>query len=488
VQTLVELLLELKALASAPDPHKQLEKINALLAHPTLPAEFQVGRHYVAKLLAATVERQVHDLDPRARKAAIETVRAVFPRSAAGRVLRRVVKDPDAKVRSAARRVVRTLALDDVAPPDIRFVPGEDARAGRGGYNPTGWAFGTFAADRQAKRRPKRPGRASALEAHGLPRLRGTADVARLVGVDEDELAALMRPGTEAGSGYVEFEIPKAKGGTRRISAPRAKLRRVQRVLLEQILGKVPVHAACHGFVAGRSTVTNARPHERAQVVLKLDLKDFFPTVHYRRVKGLFEQLGYGADVAATLAGLTTHRPKLPNGDVVWPGMLPQGAPTSPALANLACRRLDRRLEQLAGKCGAIYTRYADDLTFSFAEPPAVKLGRFLWWVDAICQQEGFTERPDKRRVLRAGHQQRVTGLVVNERAAVSRAERRRFRAILHNCAKHGVASQAQGREDFEAYLAGYAAYVHMVDPVLGKRYMDEVARLLESAAGERRA
>jgi hypothetical protein len=476
VQTLVELLLELKALAAAPDPHKQLERINALLADPRIPSEFQVGRHYIARLLAPAVEQQVHDLDPRARKAAIETVQAVFPRGAAARVLRRVVKDPDGKVRGAARQAVRALGLDDVAPPDIRRAPGA--------YDPTGWAFGTFAAARDAERRPKRPGRPTALEAHGLPKLASPAAVAKLVGVAEGDLAALMRPGTAAGSGYVEFEIPKAKGGTRRIAAPRAPLRRVQRVLLEQILDRVPVHDACHGFVAGRSTVTNARPHERAAVVLKLDLKDFFPTVHYRRVKGLFEQLGYGAEVAATLAGLTTHRPKLPGGEVVWPGMLPQGAPTSPALANLACRRLDRRLDRLAAKCGAVYTRYADDLTFSFAKPPAVRLGRFLWWVDGICQQEGFTERPDKRRILRAKHQQRVTGLVVNERVNIPRADRRRFRAILHNCAKHGLASQAHGHEDFEAYLTGYAAYVHMVAPALGKRYLAEVARLL----GEPRA
>jgi hypothetical protein len=482
VLTLVELLAELKALAAAPDVQKQLERINALFADPRVPAEFQVGRHYVARKLRPAVEQQVHDLDPRVRRAAIETVAAVFPRSAAARVLRRVIKDPDTRVRSAARKAVRALGLDDVAPPDVRFAPG--GASGRGGHNPTGWAFGTFAADPGAERRPKRPGRPSALEAHGLPKLAGTAAVAKLVGLDEDDLAALMRPGTAKGSGYVEFEIPKAKGGTRRISAPRAPLRKVQRILLEQILDRVPVHDACHGFVAGRSTVTNARPHEKAAVVLKLDLKDFFPTVHYRRVKGLFEHLGYNAEVAGTLAGLTTHRPKLPNGDVVWPGMLPQGAPTSPALANLACRRLDRRLERLAAKCGAVYTRYADDLTFSFAEVPAVRLGRFLWWVDGICQQEGFTERADKRRVLRAKHQQRVTGLVVNARVNVPRADRRRFRAILHNCAKHGLASQARDREDFEAYLTGYAAYVHMVDPVLGKRYLAEVARLL----GDRRA
>ena len=94
--------------------------------------------------------------------------------------------------------------------------------------------------------------------------------------------------------------------------------------------------------------MSNASPHQGAAIVVKLDLKDFFPTVHYRRVRGLFQWLGYNADVANTLAGLTTYRPKLEDGTVLWPGVLPQGAPTSPALANLACRRMDRRWREAA--------------------------------------------------------------------------------------------------------------------------------------------
>jgi retron-type reverse transcriptase len=319
-----------------------------------------------------------------------------------------------------------------------------------------------------------------------LPALANVAAIAKLVGVaDADELTPLMRAGTDAGSGYVEFEIAKAKGGTRRIAAPRAKLRKVQRALLDQILAKVPTHDACHGFVVGRSTVSNATPHLGAAIVVKLDLKDFFPTVHYRRVKGLFVQLGYSAPVAAVLAGLTTYRPKLPSGEVVWPGILPQGAPTSPAIANLCCRRLDARLAKLAAKYGATYTRYADDLTFSFRQQPDVQLGRFLWWVDGICDAEGFVERPDKRRILRAKHQQRVTGLVVNAGVHVPRADRKRFRAILHNCERNGLASQVKAGTDIStagelaAYLAGFAAYVQMVEPALGQRFSAQVDRIL---------
>lgn len=480
MQTLVELLVELKRIAAEPDSPSKLERINAMFANPRAPAEFQVGRHYVARLLVPSVDTYLASVDPAARRTAVTTAQLVFPRGQAARVLRRVVKDPDSRVRNAARKAVDKLGLTDVAPPDIRYKL--DKASPLGGYNPTGWAFGMFPNDTSRQRKAKKPSRTKALDQYKLPRLADVAAVATFAGVDADGLAALMRPGTEPGSGYVEFEIPKAKGGTRRIAAPRTPLRKVQRKILDEILAKLPVHDACHGFVPGRSTVTNAKPHVGAAIVIKLDLKDFFPTVHYRRVKGLFTHLGYSEEVAAALAGLTTYRPKLANGTVVWPGMLPQGAPTSPALANLACRRLDRRLDRLAAKYGAVYTRYADDLTFSFAAVPDVRIGRFLWWVDAICQQEGFTERDDKRRILRAKHQQRVTGLVVNERVNVPRADRRRFRAILHNCAKHGVASQAKGHEDFAAYLTGYAAYVNMVDPKLGKQYLEQVGRLLGEA------
>jgi retron-type reverse transcriptase len=484
LHTLVDLLVELKALATATDDPKQLSKINQLFENKKAPAEFQVGRHYVSRMLIPATEQMLASFDPADRVTAIETCVGVFPRAIAARLLRRVVKDPHPTVRTAAKRAIRSLGLTDVAPPDVRYRVSADSPLGK--YNPTGWSFGIFPNDEHPQRKAKKAARPKALDAYQLPKLADPAAVAKLVGVTADDLVRLMRPGCDAGSGYVEFDIPKAKGGTRRIAAPRTPLRKVQRVILDQILSKVPLHDACHGFVPGRSTVTNAAPHTGAAMVIKLDLKDFFPTVHYRRVKGLFEFLGYGDEVAATLAGLTTYRPKLPNGKVVWPGMLPQGAPTSPALANLVSRRLDARLDKLAAKYGATYTRYADDLTFSFREQPDVKLGRFLWWVDGICQQEGFTERADKRRVLRAKHQQRVTGLVVNQKVNIPREDRRRFRAILHNIAKHGLESQAErsGHPDFKAYLAGYAAYVHMVDPVLGKEYLDEVAKLIGDGNG----
>jgi hypothetical protein len=375
-----------------------------------------------------------------------------------------------------------------VALPDSRFRrPPHNRYQVLGGWNPSGWSYGLFGnmyAIRQYRKQSRKP--KTTLAELGLPKLETRKDVLgwlKLGGLRE--LRKLMRAGTGAGSPYVSFTIPKANGEPRTITAPRLALRRVQRQILDELLGKLPTHAAAHGFVKRRSAVSNAKPHEGTQLVIKLDLKDFFPTISYHRVRGLLCGYGFTPEVADVLAGLTTHRAVLPDGYVVWPGVLPQGAPTSPTLANLICRRLDSRLSGLAKRMGARYTRYADDLTFSFAKGMDQKndLGRFLWWVNQVCQQEGFAENIGKRKILRPSAQQRITGIVVNSGLAVPRAMRRTFRAILHNCRIHGLASQARGRKDFRAYLLGYASYIRMVQPQLGKQALAEVRALLNPSS-----
>jgi retron-type reverse transcriptase len=179
--------------------------------------------------------------------------------------------------------------------------------------------------------------------------------------------------------------------------------------------------------------------------------------------------------VAPTLARLCCYTPE----SKAWDGViLPQGAPTSPAISNLVCRRLDARLEGLAHRNQGVYTRYADDLTFSFKDP-SLALGRFRWWVDQICHQEGFLVNQAKFRVIRASQRQLVTGIVVNDELRIPREERRRFRAVLHNCRRHGLASQARGREDFGAYLRGFASYVQMVYPEEGAELHRQIDELL---------
>src|SRR5438105_9582872 len=143
---------------------------------------------------------------------------------------------------------------------------------------------------------------------------------------------------------------------------------------------------------------------------------------------------------------------------------LPHGACTSPAITNAICRRLDRRLLGLAWRHQAKYTRYADDLTFSFDAHASV--GPLLKSVRSVLRAEGFEEHPEKTRVMRSGRRQEVTGVAVNKKLSVPRDEWRTLRAILNNAAKKGL--QSQNREnvpDFRAHLRGRIAWIHSVDP-----------------------
>ncbi|MEM9190418.1 MAG: reverse transcriptase family protein [Myxococcota bacterium] len=331
----------------------------------------------------------------------------------------------------------------------------------------------------------------------GVPNWATVGDLCGALGLVERQLAYLLVASDGERHGvpgpYRRIEIPKRSGGVRLICAPSPQLRRVQRRILRKVLDKVPVHDAAHGFRKGRSVATHAALHAGRRVVVSFDLVDFFPSVHYFRVVGLFASLGFdlslarfGAHeehrgVAETLARLCIYAE---NPRHRGAGFAPQGAPTSPAIANLVCRRMDSRLSGLAERIGGHYSRYADDLTFSFDREPEGGVGRFRWWVDAICYQEGFLVHRGKFRVQRQSQRQHVTGVVVNERPRVSRRDRRRFRAILHNCRTHGVESQARGRDHFKSWLRGYAAWIHAVDPAEGARLLAEVAELLGEPDG----
>ena len=295
-------------------------------------------------------------------------------------------------------------------------------------------------------------------------------------------------------SHYQRFRIPKKTGGERQISAPMPRMKRAQYWILDNILARVPVHPAAQGFVPGRSILTNAAPHAGRGVVVNLDLKDFFPTLTWKRVKGKFRGLGYPEAVATVLALICTE----PDVDEIeldgqrlyaarGPRRLPQGAPTSPALTNLICLRLDKRLSGLAAKFGFTYTRYADDMTFSASGETAGKASMLLKFVQEIVAAEGFTVHPDKTRVMRAHSRQEVTGLVVNESIAVPRDTLRRFRALLHQIETGGPEGKRWGSGGNVLLAAmGFARFVQMVDAEKGAPLVAQ-AEALATKHGVRR-
>jgi len=307
----------------------------------------------------------------------------------------------------------------------------------------------------------------------GLPELTGAKDLADALGITTKQLAWLTyHRGASTVDHYTRFAIPKKSGGTRTISSPKQSLRTAQTWILENILVRLEVHDAAMAFREGRSILDNARRHTAKAVVVKADLKDFFPSIRFSRVKTMFRTFGYNEGICTLLALLTTEAPRVAitlDGTRRFVALggrsLPQGACTSPAITNILCRRLDSRLTGLARVFDFTYTRYADDLVFSHTEGDA-PVGVLLGGMRKILHESGFTVNEEKTRVMRPQHRQAVTGVVVNEIPRISRHDLRKFRAFLHQLETQGAeATTERIGKNARWYAAGYLSFVHMVNP-----------------------
>lgn len=311
---------------------------------------------------------------------------------------------------------------------------------------------------------------ASSSAAATLKSARSREAIASLLGVTDKQLRFVLYSGKY--TRYRDFEIAKRGGGTRQISAPSGFLKTLQRRLKEVLHEFYRPPLSAHGFCPERSIATNASMHVMKRSVLNVDLEDFFPTIHFGRVWGVFRKPPFDLErePATVLAQLCCDDTGLP-----------QGAPTSPVLANLVCRRLDREFQRFARRHRCLYTRYADDITLSTwirRFPPAVvrrnQDGEPVPGTEltAIVQSNGFEINDSKTRIQGIGTSQRVTGLVVNARVNVPRSFVRQIRAMLHawkldgptralddHIRKHGPTSA----RTFEAVLRGKLAYLAMV-------------------------
>jgi hypothetical protein len=329
-----------------------------------------------------------------------------------------------------------------------------------------------------------------------LPQLQTPAALAEWLGIFRRELdwfadrygRSQQRPPGPL-SHYHYRWLPKRSGGLRLLEIPKGRLKCFQAELLHGLLDHIPSHDSAHGFRAGRSILTFASPHVGQQIALRIDLKNFFTSISAARVRGVFMTAGYPEDVARLLSGVCTNRvpefvwkdPSLLN-TALRPSIfdseallrrphLPQGAPTSPALANLCAYRLDCRLLGLARSADATYTRYADDLLFSGGAQLARSAKRFHIAVGAIALDEGFEVHTRKTRIMHRSVRQHTVGLVLNEKPNIRRADFDRLKAILHNCLRHGPASQNLTQHaNFRAHLRGLVAHVEMVSPHRGAR------------------
>ena len=319
-----------------------------------------------------------------------------------------------------------------------------------------------------------------------LPRIETAGELANWLDISPNDLAwfadlkglAYKQAGQRLRHYHYRI-LRKDSASIRLIEAPKPRLKEIQRRILSGILDRIPVHDAAHGFRKGRSIKTFCSPHVGRRVVLRMDLRDFFPAISGVRIQSLFRTIGYPEAVADLLGGLCTNAaPKdLWNG-AAWATQtmygrphLPQGAPSSPALANLCAYHADCRLLGLADSVGAQYTRYADDIAFSGNEDFARCAERFMLRAAAILAEEGFTVHHRKTRIMRHSVRQQLAGLVVNELMNLRRADFDELKAILTNCVRLGPASQnRQAHPQFRRHLQGRVAFVAGIHPAKGLR------------------
>lgn len=334
----------------------------------------------------------------------------------------------------------------------------------------------------------------SAATTWDVPSIESTGALADWLAITADELLwfadlkGLAYKTRSPRLGHYHYRVLAKKSGTiRLIEAPKSRLKALQRRILAEILDKVPAHPAAHGFVPGRSTQTFIAPHLAQRIILKMDLSDFFPSITGARIQTIFRMLGYPESVADLLNGICTNaaprrvwheataeadRERLQEACLLHTRPhLPQGAPTSPALANICTYRIDCRLTGLARSAGAEYTRYADDLAFSGADDFERVVERFSTHAAAILLEEGFHVNHRKTRIMRQGVRQRLVGMVANQHANVLRTDFDRLKATLHNCVRLGVQSQNRtAHPRFRAHLDGRIGWVESVNPAKGQR------------------
>lgn len=323
---------------------------------------------------------------------------------------------------------------------------------------------------------------------NALPTLADVDAFAKALGMPLTKLRWLaFHRDVDSGTHYRRWHVPKRDGTQRLISAPKKDLKAAQRWIMREVTEHLPVHGAAHGFLTGRSILTNARVHAGARIVVKMDIKGFYPTVTWRRVKGLLRRAGVGEQLATLMALLATESPReeiVTHGKTYFvatgPRSLPQGAPTSPSITNALCLRLDARLSGLARKLGCRYTRYADDMTFSWHGDAKSDVGNLLHAVMSIVKAEGFAIHPNKTRVMRSGARQSVTGLIVNQAPAdrpIARVPRKRIRDL--ESAIYNREKGRPGKGETLEQLEGLAAFVMMTDREKGAALMARLDKLI---------
>lgn len=298
---------------------------------------------------------------------------------------------------------------------------------------------------------------ASRLLDNGLPVIFDVKHLALLIGIETADLTRMLFAEERF---YSSVSIPKKSGGFRKLDIPSAELKYIQRWILDNVLYNIKVSDCAVGFRSGCSILDNAKKHLGQHCVINVDIKDFFPSITFEKTYRIFSYYGYTNEVAFALAKLCTFQ-----------GKLPQGSPASPCISNIVCLKLDARLNALSQKYESVYTRYADDLTFS-SKKDAKSLIRA---VETIVNDEGYSLNMKKTRIAYPHQRQEVTGLLVNGPCVrIPKKYKRDLYQELYYCSKYGVLDHMKqigcDKAFFKEHVYGKIYFVNMIEPLEARK------------------
>lgn len=293
--------------------------------------------------------------------------------------------------------------------------------------------------------------------------------LSKLLGIEKKYLARIV---FHPKYFYHSFTIPKRNGSFRAIDSPSDILLYIQRWIYTSILKNIKLDDSCTGFRTGYSIKNNVDKHLDKKIILKMDLKDFFPSICKKRVISVFRNIGYSPKISFILASLCTLEDKLP-----------QGAPTSPYLSNIIAKRLDIRLKSLCKKFDLQYTRYADDITISGNSLPK----KIINYIEEIVKNEGFEVNEKKTRLLYKNNRRIVTGISISSnKLTIPKKNKRDIRQSIFYIKQFGISNHLKKKEITDPIylerLLGYLYFWKFVEPENKniKEYISIIKREIE--------
>ena len=301
--------------------------------------------------------------------------------------------------------------------------------------------------------------------------LRGAKTIYEILGFEQSALEEMLE---NIENYYRSYPIKKSSGKLRWIDAPQDQLKKCQKRILERIIYQFRTHEAAVGFVKFINVKDGAARHLGNKVVLCMDVYDFFGSLSLFQTYAAFGYMLKYLSKSNKIFKYTTDDIKILVGLTTYKGHVPQGAPTSPALANIICRQLDRELQDLADTNNVIYTRYADDISFSHKDKK-FRITKLIDPVKTIIRYYGFKLNKTKTRVLRPHRRMCITGVVINEKLSVPKYVWRNVRAQLHNLIKYEKTLSFEEQQK----LRGKIEWIGLFRPQLKTTFLEQLGKVV---------